>query len=203
MNGRFNMSVTTKKYYDEKALEYVVNTNNVDFSDLYKRLDKYIAPAKNALDISCGSGRDALYFANKGIKVIAIDFSRNIINEAKRINNHTNIEYMVADITSYKTNQKYDLIWANASLLHLEKDNLIEVFKSIKKMLSIKGCFYVCFKQGNNSGIDNLGRYFAYYDEQTLRKIFESLDFSIRDFFISYDKTGRNVIWLNVVVFSS
>ncbi|QIW10589.1 class I SAM-dependent methyltransferase [Francisella sp. LA112445] len=194
------MSANTKNYYDEKALEYVANTANVDFSDLYERLNKYMTVVKNALDIGCGSGRDALYFANKGIEVTAIDFSSNIINEAKKINNHTNIEYIATDIENYKTNEKYDLIWANASLLHLKKDKLVEVLKNIKKMLSTKGYFYSCFKQGNNSEIDDLGRYFAYYDEQILRKVFENLNFNIRDFFISYDKTGRNVTWLNFVV---
>ncbi|QUE32430.1 class I SAM-dependent methyltransferase [Francisella philomiragia] len=194
------MNNTTKKYYNEKAVVYVRNTTNIDFSDLYKRLDQYVVSSESILDIGCGSGRDAFYFANKGIKVTAIDFSKNIINEAKRINNHSNIEYIVADVKNYNTDEKYDLIWANASLLHLEKDKLGEVLKNIKKMLSTKGCFYSCFKQGNNSEVDDLGRYFAYYDEQTLKNIFENLDFNIRDFFITYDKTGRNVTWLNILV---
>ncbi|MBK2297368.1 class I SAM-dependent methyltransferase [Francisella philomiragia] len=194
------MNNTTKKYYDEKAIEYVGNTANIDFSDLYKRLDQYIVSSESILDIGCGSGRDAFYFANKGIKVTAIDFSENIINEAKKVNNHNNIKYLVADILSYKTDKNYDLIWANASLLHLKKDMLVEALKSIKNMLSPKGYFYSCFKKGNNSEIDNLGRYFAYYEEDILRSIFEELDFKIDEFFISYDKTGRNVTWLNIIV---
>ena len=43
----------------------------------------YHAP-KHVLDLGCGNGRNAVYLAEKGCEVIAIDFSPAALNKAAR-----------------------------------------------------------------------------------------------------------------------
>jgi 2-polyprenyl-3-methyl-5-hydroxy-6-metoxy-1,4-benzoquinol methylase len=190
----------TKNYYEQNSVDYIYKTKDVDFSYLYTKLDIYTLLAKSVLDIGCGSGRDAVYFAKQGKCVTAIDFAQSIIEEAKTINNHENISYRVDDVNSYETCDKYDLIWANASLLHLTRAELSEVLISIKSMLSNGGYFYSCFKQGEGSSTDKFGRFYSYYSQSELEEIFEDSGFEVCEIFTSSDSANRSVTWINVVV---
>jgi len=58
-------SKSTLHYYDDNAVEFAIQTVSIDMHDLYElflnqlpqRSTQYI------LDVGCGSGRDAKYFA--------------------------------------------------------------------------------------------------------------------------------------------
>lgn len=96
-------------------------------------LEKFYSVAKigNALDIACGTGRNAIFLANKGFSVDAIDISDVAIKILKEKNPHINT--VVADLDEYKLEEnKYDLI-VNVNFLNR---NLIP---SIKEALKIGG----------------------------------------------------------------
>ncbi len=69
------VSKSTLNYYDKNAIEFAVQTVNMDMHDLYELFIKQLPQrsTQSILDFGCGSGRDANYFAKQGYWVTAID----------------------------------------------------------------------------------------------------------------------------------
>lgn len=54
-------------------------TLHVDMESLYQAFLRYLPHDAFILDLSCGSGRDALAFRQKSYRVEAIDYSRELV----------------------------------------------------------------------------------------------------------------------------
>ena len=72
-----------------------------------------IAPGR-VLEIACGTGANAVWLAQQGWLVTALDFSEAAIKRAKALaaNQSVDIEFLVGDATSYKPEGIYDLIFS-------------------------------------------------------------------------------------------
>lgn len=98
---------------------------------------------QNILDFGCGKGYLSYEFAKRGNNVIGVDGSKSMLNYAKTKNNHPKINYVLSDLRNLKIKQKFDLIFAINSLVH------IKIFKpilaEIRKLLKRNGKFILCF----------------------------------------------------------
>ena len=96
---------------------------------------------------------------------------------------------------------KFDGIWACASLLHINKENLSNALKKCALALKKGGIMYCSFKYGNFKGIRN-GRYNIDLDENSIKKYVEGIDLIIEEIKLSLDvRTNReNEKWLNVIL---
>jgi SAM-dependent methyltransferase len=68
-----------------------------------------LAPGKSALDIAAGNGRNALFLAQKGFSVDAVDISE--VGLAKFAGSHPDIQAVCADLDDFEIPaDRYDLI---------------------------------------------------------------------------------------------
>jgi SAM-dependent methyltransferase len=65
----------TRNYYETHADEYFHATYAVDLQPLWEKLSKRLEKGDYILDLGSGSGRDLRYFAERGFRVIGIDYS--------------------------------------------------------------------------------------------------------------------------------
>lgn len=87
--------------------------------------DKILSLNKNmtVLEVGCGTGRWAFYFANKVKKVTAIDISDKMIAIArkKQINaGIKNIEFICSSALDFDTLEKYNLVYFSGVLQYME-----------------------------------------------------------------------------------
>ena len=183
-------------YYNKHAKEYINNTKDVDMKEYYDIFESYLKPNSKILDVGFGSGRDSLYFKNKGYDVVSIDPVKKFCDNAKSIGLDNVIQMSIED---FGYNNEVDSIWACASLLHLKSNQLVDVFNKCYKALKSNGVMYVSFKYGDFEGIID-DRYFTYLTEETLTNIINQTNFKIEKLWINEDKLNRDVKWLNVVL---
>ena len=183
-------------YYNKHAKEYINNTKDVDMKEYYEIFESYIKPNSKILDVGFGSGRDSLYFKNKGYEVVSIDPIKEFCDNAKSIGLDNVIQMSIEDI---EYNNEFDAIWACASLLHLKSNKLVYVFNKCYKALKGNGVMYVSFKYGDFEGIID-DRYFTYLTEESFTNIINQTNFIIDKLWINEDKLNRNVKWLNGVI---
>ena len=136
----------TSNYYNQHAQAFFENTYQVEMESLYAPFLRYLPEQASILDLGCGSGRDILAFKKKGYQVEAIDYSAELVKKAREL---TNIEVRQQSFYDLAENNKYDGIWACASLLHCERDRLTEVLGLIFKALKPNGVCYMSFKYGD------------------------------------------------------
>ena len=93
---------------------------------------------------------------------------------------------------------KFDGIWACASLLHVKEENLEKSFSNCYKALKKDGVMFCSFKYGDFIGYEN-DRYFIYLDEKSLKKYIG--EFKIIDVMIIQDEIRKDELnWINVVL---
>lgn len=189
---------TTIRYYDTHSDNFISDTLNVDMSELYRPFLDMLKPNSRILDAGCGSGRDTLYFLRNGYSVEAFDASIEMVKHARKL---TGVDVKHNAFSDVDTSEKYDGIWCCASLLHLNKADVISNMKILSNVLNVDGVWYVSFKYGTNERNSN-GRFFIDLDENGLLDVIDCLDgIELHTLWTTPDKrVDRNEKWLNAIL---
>ena len=96
---------------------------------------------KKVLDLGCGYGWHSKFSAEQGAaEVLGIDLSKKMIEEAKRRNAESNIEYRVCGIEEYEYPENtWDCVISNLVLHYL--DNIEQIFQNVYRTLKPDGIF--------------------------------------------------------------
>lgn len=189
----------TIQYYQQNAERFSLETRSVDFSETQNRFMNKLKSRAKILDFGCGSGRDTKCFLAHGFRVEAIDGSEELCKIASEF---TGIEVKHLLFQELAEENKYDGIWACSSILHLPKQELIEVMKKMSIALRNQGIIYTSFKYGIFEGERN-GRYFTDMTENSFAEILQNISgLEIEKQWITSDvRPGRgNEKWLNLIL---
>lgn len=104
---------------------------------LFPRLKK----GAKILDVCCGTGNTAAFFAKNGFKTIGVDGSALMLDYASR--NAPDVEFILADARDFETSHKFDAaVCLFDSVNHiLETAHLAKVFQNIWNSLKNGGTF--------------------------------------------------------------
>ncbi len=186
----------TLNYYNQQAEAFVQGTVDVEFSDLQNQFMEMLPAGGTILDLGCGSGRDSKAYKSAGFRVIAVDGSEAL---CKIAGEYIGQPVLCCRFQNLEIKEQLDGVWACATLLHLDKDDVVLTMQRLTKSLKQGGIFYVSFKYGNFSGERN-GRFFTDMTEDTFREVLSKVDgLSIVKQMITEDaRPDRNEKWLNV-----
>ncbi|WP_224973710.1 class I SAM-dependent methyltransferase [Acinetobacter oleivorans] len=192
---------TTLDYYELNAEVFAERTQSIDMEDVYARFLRYLPKHAKILDFGCGAGRDLLNFKNKGFEVEGTDFSQKMVHIAQQ---HSGAVIRCESFNELDEFDKYEGIWACASLLHAERHELPHILTRIFKALKHYGVCYLSFKYGTQDR-DEGGRHFIDMDEQQIHELLKSLNPTNRVLllqqWISTDKgPERTGEWINIVI---
>ena len=187
------------EYYNKNAEEFYRDTVNVDMTTVYQPFLELLPENAHILDAGCGSGRDSFYFIKNGYKVIAIDSSEELSKLAEKL-----INQPVLHITFQRLDfeNKFDGIWASASLLHVPRNEIDVVLNRIAKALKQNGVLFTSFKYGSQE-YQKEGRYFNCYDENLMMELIDrNQNLEIIKMWTSNDlrPERENEIWLNSLI---
>lgn len=136
-----------KAHWDNMHQAGKVNHSSVlgESTDFAFEVEKIIPPVSSILELGCGSGNDSFYFANKGHKVLATDFSDVVIAKNKHKYKHNNLTFKTLDISKSMpfVDNKFDAVYARLSLHYFTDKVTKKIFREIHRILKPKG--YLCF----------------------------------------------------------
>lgn len=189
----------TLKYYNENAQSFASGTVSVKFTEVQDKFLEKLNPDAYILDFGCGAGRDTKYFLSRGYQVDAVDGSEQLCRIASE---YTGIKVRQMLFQELDEKEKYDGIWACASILHLPKKQLREVLKNMYAALKSKGWIYTSFKYGEFE-VERNGRYFTDFTIGTFKDFIHDMQgLKIEEHWITGDvRPGRGEEkWLNLLL---
>lgn len=112
--------------YNQKASDFTKRFLSLDTTELCNKFMSYLPPKAHILDMGCGPGRDTKYFLDHGYQVTAFDAAEELVKVARAHTDHP-ILHMTFEEMSFV--EEFDGIWSMASLLHLSREELVQVFE--------------------------------------------------------------------------
>ena len=189
----------TIEYYNRNASLYFDNTVKADLSECYEHFLKYIGSGGRIIDIGAGSGRDVKYFKDRGYVVEAIDAAEEMCRLAS---DYSGVVVRCESIYTWQPEEKYDGMWANASLLHIPIAEIEDFIFRVSNYLNLNGVFYISMKSGVQTGYDDSGRFFTNFSEDIMQKIVAKCTmYKVAEIWETEDSICREGFrWLNFIL---
>jgi len=178
------LDTETIKYYDKSAESYLDKVcNTYPDSDLLSFINS-IKSGGTVLDLGCGPGNSSAMMQTAGLNVQASDCSQKMVDIAK---NKFNVDAIKAEFKELSEINLYDGVWANFSLLHAPRSEMLSNLKKINRSLKKKGYLHIGLKIGNGEKRDTLGRQYTYYQPKELKSLLISSGFTINTIRLDMD----------------
>jgi tellurite methyltransferase len=147
-------------YWDQYYKKGVAPEDPSAFAEYVQK--KYVNRAMSLIELGCGNGRDAVYFATKGIRVHAIDQIVSEINDLKlKYEKIDNLLFGAGDFTKLPlTEEPYDVIYSRFTLHSVDKSGQDRVLKWSAKSLA-PGGYLLIETRGQKNEIFEKGKKIA------------------------------------------
>ncbi len=109
--------------------------------DIFRKENPFV------LEIGCGNGRDALEICKRTDQYLGTDISHALISLAREKVPAASFEE--ADVETYSLPPNIDIVFAFASLIHVDKESLAKILKRIFAALSSDGLVYLSMKSAD------------------------------------------------------
>lgn len=143
--------------------------------------DKYFKPRKSLLELGCGNGRDAIFFAEKEKRVSALDLSAQTIQNLSSLN-VKNAKFYNQDFSQLSHYINFDYVYSRFTLHSIDEETENVVFQQLPNVLKTGGLFLLEARSlkdeelAKTFGTDHFRRYLNF--QETVDKI-ERLNFRV------------------------
>ena len=196
---RYSKVIDSIKFYNDNAKLYLSSIENANISDQLLVFLNHIPTGGKILDGGCGTGRDSLYMIQQGYDVTAFDASEKMAEIASA---QTGLNVSVNTFEQIELpNNFFDGVWCMSSLLHVSRNNMLDVINKLYRSLKNDGYFYCTYKLRDYDFSEG-GRSFTCYDEESFRELINQTKFRIENISeLSDSRPGRDEEkWLCVLL---
>lgn len=165
--GANRRRASTAAFYEQHAERYAASTLAVDNVARIARFAASLPSNGRVLDVGCGSGRDLLGLQAAGLAPGGLDLSPRMVAIAERV---SGMPVHLGDVRRPGLPAaSFDGVWAMASLLHLERDDIGTALRALGRLLVPGGLLYATVKSGSGRARDDEGRWFTLHESRSWR----------------------------------
>ena len=143
--------------------------------------DNYFESGKSLLELGCGNGRDAIFFAEKGKKVSALDLSSETILSLSSMS-VKNAEFFNQDFSQLSNFRDFDYVYSRFTLHSIDDKTEQVVLQQLPKVLKSGGLFLLearSLKDENLAKTFGTGHFRRYLDYDVIVDQIERLNFKV------------------------
>lgn len=171
------IAALTLEHYNQCAEDFRAGTRDHDVSQNIAALLRHIEgkPPFTLLDFGCGPGRDLKVFSGLGHLAIGLDGAARFAAMA-RADSGCEVwqqDFLNLDLPA----ERFDGVFANASLFHVPRQELARVLKQLNASLKPGGVLFSSNPRGDNQEGWNGPRYGAYHDLANWRLLLTAAGF--------------------------
>jgi len=196
-----NSNQETLSSYEGHIDEYINGTPREVVGDVKVWIDatlQGLSSDARILEFGSAFGRDAAYIENAGYHVQRTDATQGFVDLLRKQGYATDRLNAITD----ELPAGYDLIFADAVLLHFTPEDTKIVLSKVFQALNDGGCFSFSLKQGEGEEWSNakLGapRYFCYWQQNDIIELLKTVGFDTIE--VATGSLGRNNSeWLHII----
>lgn len=149
-------------------------------------------------DVGCGPGLDTAVLQQHNLRAIGLDFSYEMMQVGRQVYN-VHAPFVQADMRHLPLGSVVDGLWVCASLLHLQRADVLPTVQAFHRVLKSDGILYLSVKLGAgekwvSSAYDSaFGRFFTYWRPETLDPLLKTAGFDVVD---GWQEPGKKDMWL-------
>lgn len=144
-------------------------------------LKNHIRSQSSLIEFGCGNGRDAKFFAENSINVLAVDQCEKEISYLAQENNHNNLKFNCDDFTSLNCIDSFDNIYSRFTLHSIKEKEEDAVIEWAHEHLNLGGKLLIEARGQKNElfklGVPVLGEPNAYIFEDHFRRFINMGEF--------------------------
>lgn len=153
------------------------------------------------LDLGCGPGRDLVAFQAEGYDVVGLDATPAFVEMARQV---ANCEVWQQTFLDLQLPENYfDGIFANASLIHVPRSEMVRVLRDLGRSLVAQGAIVMSMVRGEGEGFSHRptgARYVVGWEYDTLAPCIEAAGFQIvRHYYRPPNAPPEAQNWLAIV----
>jgi SAM-dependent methyltransferase len=196
----------TVRAYDGSAAEY--RDGRLELPDpvvaAIGRLAGVLPAGARVLEIGSGPGRDARALEDAGLSVRRTDVAPGFVALMRSAGHDADVVDPLTDDLADPAapGTAYDAVWANASLLHVRREDLPTVLTRLAAATKAGGLLYASLKEGDGEewsvhGSISAPRFFTYWREEPLRQALQGAGWSVEH--VGRHPGSRGEPWLEVL----
>ncbi len=142
-------SISNLRFFDDvkNVEEYIAMYKGMDGGALIEILKKYLEPGSSVLELGMGPGTD-LDILSKTFKTTGSDSSQVFLDIYQKQNPESDLRKL--DAASPYTDEKFDCIFSNKVLHHIERNQLALSFEKQLNLLNDNGILFHTFWIGDD-----------------------------------------------------
>lgn len=150
-------------YYDEEktAREYIAMADGYDGTDLIASMAGYVPDGARVLEIGMGPGKD-LDILTRNYRATGSDSSQFFVELYRQA--HPDADLLILDAVTLDTGRKFDCVYSNKVLNHLNANELRQSFQRQFQLLNHGG--YVLHSFWKGEGADEFAGLKSFYRSQ-------------------------------------
>lgn len=172
------ITATTLHHYEANAASFWEGTKDHDVSQNRGALLAAL-PQRTGLkilDFGCGPGRDLIYFKSIGHQPTGLDGAKAFCEMAEK---NSGCPVLYQNFLSLELGAGvFDGIFANASLFHVPRQEIVRVLKDLRRALVDGGILFSSNPRGNDEGWSGQ-RYGTYFELESYRECLTEAGFEM------------------------
>lgn len=185
-------------FYEDHHQQYYDSTVGIDPTSFLFPLADCLRPGASVLDIGCGSGRDLLWFKERGFNVTGFEQSKGLANLAQV---HARCPVIESDYLSFDfTSIKVDAVVMIGALVHQPKEAVPQILNSICRCLIPEGLLLITQKEGVGEMTGPDGRTFTLWTKDEAESVYRDCGMTVVNFSRQISELRQDDTWLGHVL---
>jgi SAM-dependent methyltransferase len=197
--GPLGLTVRVYDHFAEEFQRQYLSTTTVEVHGAWLR--DYLPTEGAVLDVGAGVGRDARFFAEKGLSVVAVDPAPGFVRIGAEYTEGLPVRWLVGELPDldsvFALEEKFELVLLSAVWMHIHSQERDRAFGRLSDLLKPGGVLVITLRHGSNS--DEREMFDVSVEE--VNRLAEKYGLKVFEEIASDDTLGRSeVFWETVVV---
>ncbi len=168
------MDIETISAYDSAAAEIAELHKALVPIQIYALVRRYFRRGGKSVDIGSGIGRDTAWLADHGFKVIGVEPSFGMLQQAQSL--FQSIEFIQDGLPSLSKleDDLYDNVLCSAVIMHLGRDQLPDAARNLVRIARPDGVIILSYRGTANADRRENRKLYTLLDEEELQQIFSA-----------------------------